>query len=33
MFFGILIFIGLALLCVVAFVAVKRRDREYGRGD
>ena len=33
MYFGILIFIGLAVLCVIAFVAVKRRDREYGRGD
>jgi hypothetical protein len=33
MFFGLFIFIGLAVLCVIAFVAVKRRDREYGRGE
>jgi hypothetical protein len=33
MFFGLLIFIGLAILCVVAFVAVKQRDRRYGRGE
>jgi hypothetical protein len=33
MFFGLIIFIALAVLCVVAFVAVKRRDREYGRGE
>ena len=30
---GTLIFLALAVLCVVAFVKVRRRDREYGRGE
>ncbi len=33
MYFGLIIFIVLALLVVVAFVKVKRRDRAYGAGE
>ncbi len=33
MYFGLLIFIALAVLCVVAFVKVKQRDRRYGEGE
>jgi hypothetical protein len=32
-YFGLLIFIALAILCVVAFVRVKARDRRYEEGD
>ena len=32
-YIGTVIFLALAILCVVAFVKVKRRDDEYGRGE
>lgn len=33
MFLGIVLFAAIAVLCVVAFVMVKRRDRAYERGE
>ncbi len=33
MYFGIIIFIALAFLVVVAFIKVKARDRAYGAGE
>jgi len=33
MYVGIVIFLALAILCVVAYMKVKRRDDEYGRGE
>jgi len=33
MYFGLVLFILLAVLLVVAFVKVKRRDRAYGAGE
>ena len=32
-YIGTVIFIALAVLCVVAFMKVKKRDDEYGRGE
>ena len=32
-YIGTVIFIALAILCVVAFLKVKKRDDEYGRGQ
>ena len=32
-YFGIVIFIALAVLCVYAFIKVKQRDRRYGEGE
>ncbi len=31
-YIGVLIFMFLAVLCVFAFVKVRKRDDEYGRG-
>lgn len=33
MYLGVIIFLALAVLVVVAFIRVKSRDRAYGRGD
>ena len=33
MYFGLIIFIVLAILMVFAFIKVKRKDRAYGRGE
>lgn len=33
MYFGLLIFIALAVLCVFAFIKVKKQDKRYGEGE
>jgi hypothetical protein len=33
MYIGVAIFAVLAVLCVVAFIKVKKRDDAYGRGE
>lgn len=32
-YFGLLIFIALAVLCVFAFIKVKKQDKRYGEGE
>lgn len=33
MFIGMVLFFGVAVLCVVAFVMVKKKDKAYERGE